>query len=439
MGLENQVARQYNIGKFKIYSNDGKNSVDLTTGEGYFLNLQYNESILENQVSATVTIADIGYAVRDSQNQKYLGLIDGLDMCGGERVELVIEDGYKNKLEFIDEKCLYVAKIRNKLEDTQKMVFVIDLVTKEFFMNELVETRVDGPFDGKISVSVENILKQYLRTEKDVDIEETDNVYSFNGHVEKPFYKCTWLGKRSVPKDGTSKSAGFFFYENYDGFKFKSIESLLDSERIQYKKYVFTNTTELPDEYDGKILEYMPIINIDVQQKMSIGAYGSQVKTYNFYDNEYKEKNIGSQKEGEKGINLAGNNLPCLPEEMFDKPTRIIGKMQPIGVKQNLDKDKSKEKDYNVDEIVAQAASRYNQLFTIVLTAKIAGDFSHRVGDIIFCDFPEQSPGKTQVVSGKNSGIYMIANLAQQVDAREGCWTQFTLVRDSYGRKPFKR
>ena len=124
---------------------------------------------------------------------------------------------------------------------------------------------------------------------------------------------------------------------------------------------------------------------------------------------------------------------------MFGKPTRIISKIQPYGVKQPIGKEESKKKDYDINQITAQAASRYNQLFTIILTIKIAGDFSHRAGDLIFCDFPELSTDRTQVVSGKNSGIYMIANVAQQVDVRTGAYTQLTLVRDSYGRKPFKR
>jgi hypothetical protein len=113
--------------------------------------------------------------------------------------------------------------------------------------------------------------------------------------------------------------------------------------------------------------------------------------------------------------------------------------MQPIGIMQPIDKDKSKKQDYNVDEITAQAASRYNQLFTIVLNIVIAGDYSHRAGDLIYCDFPELSSDRTQVVSGKNSGIHMIASLIQQLDARGSTYTQLTLVRDSYGRKPFKR
>lgn len=436
MGLNNQAVNNFNVTRFRIYSNTNGKFADITQKEGLFVNLHYYESILENQIKATAIIADTGYSIES--DGKYVGLIEGLDLSGGEFVELHIEDGYGNKLRFSEERVFRIGRIRNKMEHTQNMVFVIDLVTEEFFKNELVETRVDEPFEGKISDSVYKILQNFLKTPKDLNIEVTENEYPFNAHVEKPLYKCTSLGTRCIPEGGTETSAGFFFFENYDGFQFRSIEKLLD-ERNEYKRYIYNNTTELPKEYHGKIIQATPVINIDVQQKMAIGAYGSQIKTYNFFDTGYKEKQFSTQKEGDKGVNLAGFNIPSLPDDILEKPTRIISKMQPYGIKQPIDKDKSKKKDYDVEFIIAQAASRYNQLFTIVLNIVIAGDFSHRAGNLIYCDFPQLSSDRTQVVSGKNSGIYMIASLIQQLDARDGAYTQLTLVRDSYGRKPFKR
>lgn len=436
MGLNNQAVNNFNITKFRIYSNRNDKFADIPQKEGIFVNLHYYESILENQVKATAIIADTGYSIES--DGKYVGLIEGLDLSGGEKVELHMEDGYGNQLRFSDERVLRIGRIRNKMEHTQNMVFVIDLVTNEFFENEYVETRVIEAFEGKISNAVHKILKDYLKTPKDLNIEVTENEIPFNGHIEKPFYKCTLLGTMSIPEGGTETSAGFFFFENYDGFQFRSIEKLLD-ERNKYKRYIYNNTTELPVDYDGKILEATPVINIDVQQKMAIGAYGSQIKTYNFFNTRYTEKQFSTQKEGDKGVNLAGFNIPSLPDDIIEKPTRIISKMQSYGIKQPIDKDKSKKKDYDVELIFAQAASRYNQLFTIVLNIVIAGDYSHRAGNLIYCDFPELSSDRTQVVSGKNSGIYMIASLIQQLDARGSTYTQLTLVRDSYGRKPFKR
>lgn len=436
MGLYNQAVNNANVTKFRIYSNKDGKFADITQKEGLFVNLHYYESILENQVKATAIIADTGYSIEG--DGKYVGLIEGLDLSGGEKVEIHIEDGYENKLKFSEERIFRIGRIRNKVEHTQNMVFIIDLVTEEFFRNELVETRVDEFFEGKISGSIDKILKNFLKTPKDLEIEVTENEYSFNGHIEKPLYKCTSLGKRCIPEGGTENTAGFFFFETYDGFQFRSIEKLLD-ENNEYKKYIYNNTTELPPEYDGKILSATPVVNIDVQQKMSIGAWGSQIKTYNYFDTGYIEKEFLTEKEGASGVNLAGWNLPVLPDEILEKPTRIISKMQPYGVKQLIDKENSKKKDYDVEQISAQAASRYNQLFTIILNIVIAGDFSHRAGNLIYCDFPELSSDRTQVVSGKNSGIYMIASLTQQIDARDGTYTLLSLVRDSYGRKPYKR
>lgn len=433
MGLYNQAATNFNCTKFAIHSNTNKNVVEVNRG---FINLHYYESILENYVKATAIIADTGYTIQ--KDNKLVSLIEGLNLSGAEKVELHLEDGYGNKLRFSGDTSLYIGKIYNRIEHTQNMVFVIDLVTKEFFMNELVETRVNTRFNGKISSSVDKILKEVLKTEKKLEIEVTENEYSFNGHTEKPFYKCTWLGKRSIPEGGTENSAGFFFFETHDGFKFRSIEKLLD-ERRGYKKYIYTNTTDLPAGYDGKILDAIPSINIDVQQKLMIGAYGTKVITYDFFQNKYEEKEVLPEKDGKSGVNLAGKNLPNLPSDLFGKPTRVISKIQPYGVVQPTGKDTSKKKDYDIDKITAQAAIRYNQLFTYILTIKITADFSHRAGNLIYCDFPELSADQTRISSPRNSGIYMIANVTQFIDPRENAFTQLTLVRDSYGRKPFKR
>lgn len=436
MGLNNQSVKNFNVTRFRIYSNKNGKFADIPQKEGIFVNLHYYESILENSIKATAIIADTGYSIE--KDGKYVGLIEGLDLSGGEFVELHMEDGYGNKLQFSGTRVLRIGKIRNKIEHTQNMVFVIDLVTKEFFDNEIIETRVDESFEGKISNSVDKILRKFLKTNKNIEVEVTENEYPFNGNPETdtPFYKCTWCATMSIPEGSVETSAGFFFFENYDGYRFRSIEKLLDKRR-GYKKYIYTNTTDLPVGYDGKIVQLVPVINIDVQKQMLMGTNNSLVKTYNYFDNKYTEYKFSTKNEGARGVNLAGFNLPILPDDITNKPTRIISQMQPIGVKQPIDKEKSKKKDYDVNLIKAQATSRYNQLFTIVLNIVIAGDFSHRAGDLIYCDFPELSSDKTQIVSGKNSGIYMIANLTQQLDVQAGAWTQLTLVRDSYGRKPF--
>ena len=243
MSLLNQQIKEYNISKFVIHSTDGTKNCDVTGG---FARLQYTESILENYLKLSVTIADTGYSV--NKDGELVGLIEGLGLSGTEFVELKLEDGLGNVLNFSIQEgtALRIIKIRNSVIDNESMVFTLDLATTEYLENKFVDKRVSGSFSGKVSESVKKILTEYLNTEKTLHIEETANSYNFTGkETDTPFYKCTWLGKRSIPTTpgANEKTAGFFFFETYDGFNFKSIEKLFDQRN--YKKYIRNNSNFL--------------------------------------------------------------------------------------------------------------------------------------------------------------------------------------------------
>ena len=80
------------------------------------------------------------------------------------------------------------------------------------------------------------------------------------GNNRKPFYVCTWLSPKAQPVkkgkvDGTS---GFLFYEDYNGYKFKSIDSLLDAAGAEQ---VYLN--EKGETSSGEIFEYVFSTSID--------------------------------------------------------------------------------------------------------------------------------------------------------------------------------
>jgi hypothetical protein len=77
----------------------------------------------------------------------------------------------------------------------------------------------------------------------------------------------------------------------------------------------------------------------------------------------------------------------------------------------------------------------YNKLFTLSVEISIPGDFSLRAGQIVHCDFPEQSGKKEMIANKELSGIYIISDICHYLTPK-ACLTKMTLVRDSYGRKP---
>lgn len=425
VSTKNREVLSSNITKFEIFSKQGQSS-DVSKG---IVRFDYYESILDSTVRLSVTIVDTGASE--------INVMQKLKLSGFEKVLVEFEDNFKNKLKFDSENPLYVSKIRNVYSHTSRVQFTLDLVTKEFLANEFLATEVYTRYDGSPAEAVSKILKDCLKSKKTLDADPTSNKYNVFGMGKKPLRLCVELGKYSVPS-GPKSSAGYFFFQTYDGFKFKSIDKLFDESR-GYKSYIYNNTTLLPPEYDGKIIRYTADNTIDVQQNLVMGAYGSLLQTRNPYDEKYKDASkIVSNTDQEE---LGGLDHPQIGSDFqeFKPYSRRSYKRLDVGqapsgsVSQQV--KKATEENLEVNNVTIQASMRFNQVFTLKLTIFIAGDLSHRAGDLIFCDFPEQSNKKTKGMDKELSGIYMISDICYHVTP-ERTITKMNLVRDSYGRKP---
>lgn len=428
-----QDTNKVDLKQLTIFSENGK-QIDVSKG---FSQLLYHESILENSVKATVTFTDTGYR----ENSADAGVFeeDDLDLQGGEKVFLKLEDEKGNKLNFgTDDYQLRILRSPNNIEHTQKTAVTIDLCTKEYILNELEDYYITKRYDGKISDSVTKILEEVLKTPKKLFIEETINNFNFLGHVEKVFYKLVWLAKRSVPNLPGIKgqSAGFFFYETSDGFNYKSIDSLLKQE--PKRKLIFNNTTLLPNDYDASILN-QPIFSptIDVMKKLRLGTYDNKLVTFDLFNNEYQENILNADEN--TATELAGRKLPKIPED-FKISSRRATTIRDTGVLPPgntlaVQLEKAKETNFEIEDILNQSFMRYNQLFSIRTSITIFSDLELRAGDVIFCDFPELSSKANQIISNKKSGKYLIVDLTHYISPIGPSYTKCNIVRDSYYRK----
>lgn len=430
---------QSQINLFEFESNYDRPKLDLAGG---IVELNYYESVLDTTVRVSATFADTGYrknegsAVTEEQ---------GIKLTTGEKVSLKITDGYGTTLSFLGSKNFVVKEPKQTVGTTNKITFDIDLFTTEAVNNELVPFRVIRRYDGKISDTVQSILSETLKTTKQLDIDITLNSLSVLPTTTKPFYQCAWLAPRSVPDVSGSKGklAGFLFYETYDGYKFKSIDKLF--EQKPKKKLIFNNLIgELPPTYDAKILQYSFVSSLDLKNILQTGSQlKTKLKALNTLRSDYRENEADSKNQF-NGTNNGGKEQPVIGKflDLQNKESRISYKFDDQGALvpgKNLKEQlpKSKELNYNNDEILRQSYMRYNNLFSTKLSIAIPGDFTLRAGDLVYCDFPEISSNTTKLVSEKVSGIYMIADVCHRV-TKNNCYTRLNLVRDSIGRKPSK-
>lgn len=425
------------VSKAEITSNEGGTTASLVNG---FVSLMYYESILQDSVKVDFIFADTGNSVGGKS------VMEGLPIVGTEDFELKFEDNQEVKLEFGSDNnnTLIVNKVTPRTVDTAKSIVTLNLVSEEFIRNEEGASRINVRMDGKLSDHITNILENFLITEKELDIEDTSNNYNFVGNNKKPYYTMNWLSKFGVPsQDGESGStAGFFFWETSEGFKFKSIDTLFAQK--SKKRFIYNGTDDgkgIPEGYDGKILDQTTDNRIDYQNKIRMGAYGTKLVVFNPFDCFYEIVPQTAQ-DTEEGTTGGGEALPVFNKK-FDNPsteenfTRTTFMLVDTGTLPSGDGkeqvDKNEEPNFQAQTVLNQGIRRYNQMFQQQMSITIGGDFELHAGDAIYIDTPSVKAETDDEMNKETGGKYIIADLCHYVTSKE-TYTKLNVVRDSFGR-----
>jgi len=389
----------------------------------------YYESLLQDSIVVTATYADSGVRGPGGKN-----VFEGLPVVGGEKTKVSFKDA--NGVTINAE--LFLKNNPTTGDRTTTGIYNLIMVSEEIRENNRV--RVPIRFDGQPSDHVRQILTEYLKTTKNLDIEDTLIPRNFYGANKKPIYLINWLAQHSVPSatsDAYGKTAGFFYFETSEGIKFKSIDFLMGQEpksKIIYNETPDKRGEKIPPGYDTTALSYHKSNRNDVVLKEEIGAYANRIVNFNPFDFLY-EVNVYNAQEFMGAYTLAGKTMP-VQETDFTRTTyylRDIGTLPSGTTQQQI--EKSKEENFKISEIRNQAIMRYNQLFISQISITIPSDYTLHVGDTVRFDAPSQQENlKNDDVDKQVGGLYIIAALCHYVTPKE-CLTNLTLVRDSFGRK----
>ncbi len=442
---------------------------------GGTIRLEYYESLLQDTIRATLVYVDSGESI-DGKT-----VFEGLPIVGQERVKIKFEDNQKNVIGDDPELILYVNSVIPISDDTTKSMVMLDLVSKEWILNEKV--RLNTRFNGKISDHVQEILtkKEYLGSEKysEERWEETTEEYNFIGDNRKAFYTMNWLSAKAVPSSNESaleSSAGYFLWETADGYHFRSIDWLMNKEENKVKKSIIYNQSpdgggdNIPEGYDIKALESVKDNRINIQKKLKLGAYTTRTVVFDPFNCKYDviTPNAFGDKEtkgSQKNLKKAAEKLPVMNPE-FDMNKREGGESnkdgidskefsrtqyvlldtgslpKPVASKPNKwsrstkkQLERSTQLNFNAPAVLSQASMRYNQLYSMKTTITIPGDFSLHAGDAIFVDGPElTAKSESDEIDKKDGGLYIISDICHYLSDKE-TYTKMSLVRDSIGRK----
>ena len=378
--------------------------------------LNYYESITSPSISATLGFLDIDQ------------VISRKGIFGGEYIDIIIQiDGFDDFKLTQKDHNLFCNSVRDVVTTENKQMATLEFISVEAIINETA--RVNKKFTGNVSQTVFEVLigdKKGLQTSKKLNKDEAANSYSFVGNLKKPFDTIAWLQPKT---QSSKKSFGFLFFENLDGYHFRSIEKLLEQE----PSFTYTQTSKPNDEEVGifEILQNKVTQTNDIFQNMRKGMYANRTI---YVDIQNGTKDIVDFNIGDFDL----KRPPKLLKDIDKSPTRLMFRVNDFATTQKGSKKKDEQPVNELAVYQNKSYIRNELLFSQEMKISTPLNPDLRVGQMIEIKLPlKKGKGDAPVGSYGNdktndpSGKYLVSELRHLV-GRQSAETQLTLIRDVF-------
>ena len=427
---------------FQIRSADGERVVDLYEGQFRVGNIYYYENILSPQITGVITIVSTSGAIQSQEDvQKRVGsLHTSLPLEVGCEILLKIKDVIGNGIDFSSptnpHKRLYVNEVQIIDKSANSEIIQLRFTSKIGWTN--TTKRVTQHFDGRISESVKNILKnQFKLTDNEIEVDDSSNSLSFAGMTKRPMDLIGMLAKQSIPAN--TANPGYFYYQTKSKFRYVAADTLINSEPYP-KSYYYNSFSESSYQSQSDYSDYK-IASLTVSQDQNLtnqirsGVYASKTIFFNPATYKFKEIDIsvdtGKLYKDPKFSTLGKKpGIPKILQEEFDSGTkfhRVETAIMNVGAdNENVNINNSPEFYY------AASTTRYNILFSQKHTITIPCNTSLEAGDVLNLEIEDISDKKEMGPDQTQSGRYVIQSLCHYFEAEKSV-TNIDLIRDSYG------
>ncbi len=266
-------------------------------------------------------------------------------------------------------------------------------------------------------------------------------------HQVKPFDAISQLLKKSVSTEYADSA--FFFYEDYQGFKFKSLRLMAsDTNKAKAWKYTFYPERNNTDDADNSVSKdffrvlYLAQYNhTDYFNLIRSGLLRSELVFINLLTKETKTEKVFNSADAEEkkrlvtDVYLLGNNSPV------DTTPRVFGEDVPINGK-DLDYDYTPasyiaisesawERDDYLQDKYINARIQKQLLQQTKITIEVYGNPAIKPGDILNLDIPARSSADGDLETRRQSGDFIVWSVKHTIK-NNIFQTIIDLCKDSY-------
>lgn len=416
----------------KLHSATGDNDYDIRAG---IVSVDYYEDLLKPGTTIVLSYQDAGNANGQS-------VFDALPIESKVKISLNFERKGSDPWQ-VDVDNYLLVKSSGAKKDSKKETVSLSFITKDCMTN--FNTQIKEKFEGPISKSVEKMLRENLGITKDIDSERTQHTYEFRAGSFKnpketdpesgvPRDKRAFdtiipsLAKRAIPVKGDTEDCGYLFYEDYDGYHFRSMFTLMQEEPVATYFVSNVNKSSFYRNNQLTILDHKFVSTGESEIAKSNSIGGGQVATTT--TDLVTGKTTKSVATGSK-ISLGSEEIKV---NSRGRKTATINKTTPIKGDTSGDYKGKSSENYSFPW-EGNSIINYNRFFNSQkVSVTVPFNPTLRVGNIIEINFPEKNPlSKNKNIDGKISGKYIIKELNHSFTGNDSL-TRLTVLRNSFGR-----
>ena len=427
-------------------------TVDLTSIDGPVQQVLIYQNLFRPTLSAEIKIAD-------GRSLTELGPIVGL-----ERFYIKFKVPQEREVANLIFRVINVHDRKPAQGAQQAQLYTLDLVSEERLMNAY--QRVSKAYEGTVSKIVEKVFDEYITTGKHSKslhhflAEETQGNIHYVAPNIHPFDIITNVSQYAISPD--NKSCIYLFFENFNSFHYRSLHSLFEQPIINSEPYTYQLKDVINRSDVKKHMSIMEGILINNSFPNSLsglenGFYSGSLYTHDIYT---KKINNGSSKGlTEYDYLKEFNNVPHTDDRGYE--VIPIGGLNAYGDAIKLSRFEEAKKshievyskhnsmyessefkeleqsvlsapNFDVEDIALHRTSQQQQMESISLSTRVAGNPNLNVGACIDLEIQSFLPSDDFVINEILSGKYLISEAVHHF-SHNNYMCDLTLLKDSSG------
>lgn len=362
-----------------------------------------------------------------------LDLTNVLPLIGEEYLELKISTPTLPGGSITGKFHIYKMSDRSLIGD-RSVAYELNFISIEALVDN--NKKISRVYSGKISdIVAAFVTDSYdgLESEKNYIIENTRNSIKYISNFWSPVKNITFLADNSISE---TQSPSFMFFENRDGFNFRSLENLYKGKVVQkfvYDRYTRDNyplggnALNIMEDYK-RIGSYEVPATYDYMDRLRSGMLASRLFSYDSTKKTFTAKNYSARSRFDSQIHLNqhpmfSDQAPIRPQSrMFTYP-RAFETFTSFGDTTNA-------------RILQERTSFLKMAEAQKMTITVAGRCDYTVGMVVEIDLYKIQPFtkketnddlKDKILSGK----YLVAAINHTISP-EGHECTMEIIKDSY-------